>query len=286
MGSIPGISINRYTPPLPPRGNPFVTGGLATGAAPLSAYNQAGSVVQTSQDQAILQQALTLLGQVRHLPGDDEYLKRMGVYPVFQNGQQALQLIQQKGIRVEFGDMGDSPAHAQWIAEQNRIMINQRYRGDSSPATLYAISEALYHEAGHAAGNGDDQSSIQEELNCLALNTLAHRFHRVINPYYGQSVAHSPLLSDGVALYAQLFFDPDPQKRALIRRVVQKYGDLPLESPGHPVPRLLSVPRSTGPINTPAPLAQQIKTAYWLQQVSRPINPILQALQPATFPAS
>ncbi|WP_303672656.1 hypothetical protein [Vampirovibrio chlorellavorus] len=296
MGSIPIPPTPRYTPSLPlppyPQGKPAVTMGVAAGLAPLSAYQQAGLVAHTVQDQAILQQSLILLGQVRHLPGDDAYLRGMGVWPVFQNGQQALQTILQKGIRVEFGDMGDSPAHAQWIAEQNRIMINQRYRGDSSPATRYAISEALYHEAGHAAGNGDDQSSIQEELNCLALNTLAHRYHRAINPYYGQTATHSPLLSDGVALYAQLFFDSDPQKRALIRRVVQKYGDLPLESPGHPVPYLgpgmAWAPRSTGPMNVPTPLAQQIKTAYWLQQASPPIRPIIpvtQALQPAIFPA-
>lgn len=280
MGSIPGTLVNRYTPPLPPMDRPGRLNGWAAGTDPLSAYTQAGLIAKTTQDQAILQQALTLLGQVRHLPGDDEHMKRLVVYPVFQNGQQALQLIQQKGIRVEFGDMGDSPAHAQWIAEQNRIMINQRYRGDKSPATLYAISEALYHEAGHAAGNGDDQSSIQEELNCLALNTLAHRFHRAINPYYGQTVSSSPLLSDGVALYAKLFFDPDPQKQALMNRVVQKYGDLPLGSPEHypPVPQ--------GPMgftaSSPSPLAFQIKWRYLQQQQAQGFL----TLQPAFFPAS
>jgi hypothetical protein len=295
MGSISWPPLNPYTPPFSPISHSVAPNGWAAGLATLSAHNQAGPIVQTAQDQAVLGQALALLGQVRHLPGDDDYLKRLGVCPVFQNGQQALQTIRQKGVRVEFGDMGDSPAHAQWIAEQNRIMINQRYRGDSSLATLYAISEALYHEAGHAAGNGDDQSSIQEELNCLALNTLAHRFHRAINPYYGQMLAHSPLLSDGVALYARLFFDPDSQKQALVRRVVQKYGDLPIESSGHPVPSLAprrhSAPGLTGFTNAGVPLAQHIKNTYWknaygLQQQPLPLKPTTQALQSAFFPAS
>ncbi|WP_373532922.1 hypothetical protein [Vampirovibrio sp.] len=208
-------------------------------------------------DQAIIRHALGLLGQIKNLPQDEQYMRHLGVYPGFQNGQQALGVIQSKGIQVEFGDMGDSPAHAQWISDENKIMINQRYKGDSSPATLYAISEAIYHEAGHAAGNGDGESSIQEELNCLGLNTLAYRYHAATDPGYAQSALNNRLLSDGVALYPKLFFDPDPSKKALIQRVVQKYGDLPLSSPGHPVPL------------SPMPLASRVKYQYQ-QQTQRP----------------
>jgi hypothetical protein len=238
--------------PLPPL-NDYLT---------YSTPNPSGQVSQTPQDRATIQRALDLLGNIQNLPDDEAHMRQLGIHVIFHNGQEALNLIHSKGIRVEFGDMGDSPAHAQWIADKKLIMINQRYRGDNSPATQYAISEAIYHEAGHAAklmqhpitkhvGNlsfispnpddvGDDVSSIQEELNCLALNTLAHRYHTAIDPSYAQTISSSPLLSDGVALYAKLFFDPDPRKQALINRVVTKYGDLPLCSPGHEQPSLLA----------------------------------------------
>lgn len=226
-----------------------------------AAFNATGQVTQSPQDQATLQQALNLLGNIQNLPGDESYMKQLGIHIIFRNGQEALNLIRAKGIKVEFGDMGDSAAHAQWIADKKLIMINQRYRGDNSPATQYAISEAIYHEAGHAAklvqhpitkltGNlsvvssnpndvGDDTSSIQEELDCLALNTLAYRYHTAIDPAYAQTISSSRLLSDGVALYTKLFFDPDPKKQALIQRVVEKYGDLPLSSPGHEPPAFM-----------------------------------------------
>lgn len=225
---------------------------------PLNAFNQSRITPQTPLDQAIIRYALVLLGQIRNLPQDENYMRCLGVYPGFQNGQQALRVIQDKGIQVEFGDMGNSPAHAQWISAQNKIMINQRYKGDTSLDTLYAISEAIYHEAGHAAGNGDANSSVQEELNCLGLNTLAYRYHAATNSNYAQSVSNNPLLSNGVALYPKLFFAPDPQKQGLINRVVEKYGDLPLESPGHITP----------PANPlmPLPLAYRVKQQFLQQQ--------------------
>ncbi len=185
-----------------------------------------------------IQAALDVLGRIQHLPADEAYMREMGIDVIFRHGSEALNLIQNKSIRVEFGDMGDSPAHAQWIQEQNMIMINQKYRGNFAPAVINAIAEAIYHEAGHAARHGDNQASIQEELNCLALNTLAHRYHRTTSPadYLGNS--NSNLINDGVALYSKLFFDPDPYKKALINRVIQKYGQLPLETPDHQTPML------------------------------------------------
>lgn len=228
--------------------------------------------MQTPQDQAIIQQALNLLGQIRNLPQDEAYIRHLGVNPGFRNGQDAMQVIRNKGIRVEFGDMGDSPAHAQWMSDQNLIMINQRYRGDSSdPATLRAISEAIYHEAGHAAGNGDGESSVQEELNCLALNTLAHRYHAATVPGYASNISNNRLLSDGVALYAKLFFDPDPQKQALVNRVVEKYGDLPLTSPGHEVPTIST---------QPWPLAYRVKQQYNQQSPYTPSPHLPLPIQP------
>ncbi|HEY9745093.1 MAG TPA: hypothetical protein V6C99_02620 [Oculatellaceae cyanobacterium] len=233
-------------PPLSSTWNAVTNNPLANPSAassqtmPLSAYTDSGIVPQSPQDRQIIQQALTVLGQIRHLPADEAYLYNyVGINPVFRNGAEALQLIQGRNIRVEFGDMGNSPAHAQWIADQNLIMINQRYRGDHSPDTIRAIAEAIYHEAGHAK-DGDGESSIQEELDQLALNSLAHRYHEAQDPQYAENTSNSPLMSNGVALYPKLFFDPDFYKQALVNRVVTKYGDLPLTSPNHPVPNTLT----------------------------------------------
>jgi hypothetical protein len=205
----------------------------------LSAYNTAGILPQTPLDRWIIQQALACLGQIRHLPADEVYLYNfLGINPVFSNGAEALQLLQSRNIRIEFGDMGFSPAHAQWIKDQNLIMINQKYRGDVSPETIRAIAEAIYHEAGHAK-DGDALSSLQEELDCLGLNVMGHRCHAARYPDSLLQASRSRLVADGVALYPKLFFDPDPLKKALINRALLKYGDLPLTSPYHPLPVLM-----------------------------------------------
>ncbi len=181
-------------------------------------------------------QALQLLSRIQHLPGDEQYLRNMGIDVIFRGGADAARLIQEKNLNVVFGDMGNSPAHAQWLAEENTIMVNQKYQGDMRPENLYAISEAIYHEAGHAARSGDNQASIQEELNCLALNVLGYRYHTAVDPQFAQSASQSRLIQDGVALYARLFFDADPSKQALTSRVIEKYGMLPTQTPDHQIP--------------------------------------------------
>jgi hypothetical protein len=191
--------------------------------------------IQATSD-PLIAQALHYLGEIRNLPQDEVALSQMGVNILFHCGQDALDLIRQKNIKVAFGDMGDSLAHAQWIKDDNLIMINQKYKNDSSWPNLYAISEAIYHEAGHAGRMGDDRSSIQEEIDCLALNTLAYRYHAATNPQYVLVSGTNRLIADGVALYAKLFFDPDPNKTALVNRVIDKYGFLPTHSPDHTIP--------------------------------------------------
>lgn len=226
MVTIPGTMMpTAYAP------YPSYPGG---GVPPVRA-NPLGGVSVNSPEIA---QALVLLEGIAHLPGDEIHLRQMGVEPLFQSGRQAMDVIRSKNIRVEFGDMGDSLAHAQWIRDENLIMINQKYRGDFSKASLYAISEAIYHEAGHASRLGDAQSSLQEEINCLALNSLAYRYHAYSDPAYAQTASSSRLIADGVALYAKLFFDPDPSKKALVNRIIEKYGNLPPASPDHPIPLL------------------------------------------------
>lgn len=179
--------------------------------------------------------ALILLGQIRHKPGDEAHMQNLGVDLLFRNGEEALKVILDNGIKVEFGDMGDTKAHAQWLRDDKLIMINQKYKGRLSKDTLYAISEAIYHEAGHATRLGDNRASIQEEINCLALNTLAHRYHSFIDKDYQNSHSNSRLITDGVALYARLFFSDDLEP--LVNRIVEKYGSLPPETPDHNIPQ-------------------------------------------------
>ncbi|MGE0199972.1 MAG: hypothetical protein AB7P76_03260 [Candidatus Melainabacteria bacterium] len=201
--------------------------------------------------------AMNLLAGIQHLPGDEAYLRSLGVDILYKNGMEAYQTIRNKGIRVVFGDMGDSKAHAQWIREQNTIMINQKYQGDMSPETLYAISEAIYHEAGHVARLGDDQASIQEELNALALNVLGYRYHTAIDPNFALSASQSRLIQDGVALYARLFFDPDPAKQGLVNRMIEKYGTLQPESPDHQIPAM-----PPGAVAMTDRVCRQLQTAH------------------------
>lgn len=219
--------------------------------SPLSAYSSPNTVSQNPQSGLVIQKALEYLGQLRNLPGDEIMLYNLGINPVFHNGAEALKLIHDHQISVVFGDMGDSLAHAQWIAEKNTIMINQKYEGGTSPDTIRAVAEAIYHEAGHAKDN-DGFSSIQEEADCLALNTMAHRFHEVQDPNYALSTSKSRLMADGVALYPKLFFDSDPAKQRLVNRVTEKYGDLPLTSPNHEIP--------TNTFNPLPPIAQRVAT--------------------------
>jgi hypothetical protein len=231
-----------YVPPFPPPSYNSVVNLPSDSKLPPPPYDnnwkpQIAPIkpAQPSQQLQMLQEALVRLGQIQNLPQDIKTLGELGIKPLFTSGAEAMKLIQDRGIRVEFGDMGDSPAHAEWQSAQNRIIINQKYQNDTSSENLYAISEAIYHEAGHASGNGDDRSSIQEELNCLALNALGYRYHVATDPSYAASASKSPLINNGVALYSRLFFgDPDSQRNALVRRVTEKYGDLPLQSPGHP----------------------------------------------------
>lgn len=194
--------------------------------------------------------ALYVLSKTQNLPKDEAYLKEIGVNVLFQNGRQAIDVLRRRGVSLVFSDMGDSTAHAEWIGEQDLVKINKRYKGDMSLPTLYALSEAIYHEAGHAAHHGDDRSSIQEDIDCLALNALAYRAHAAMTPaypYYRTKGHVAPLFENGVARYAQLFFnwDPynpptyqgsDPMLENLVQRIADKYGDLPPDNPDHPIP--------------------------------------------------
>jgi hypothetical protein len=184
------------------------------------------------QDQE-LKFALNKLAEITHDPADIQHLNSMGIYPPFNSGKEALDLIVNNQVKVNFADFGDSLAHAQYDNANNTISINQKYRGKMTLPMALAIACALYHEAGHAKDR-DDVSSIQEELNCLALNVLGYRYQQRYYPdIINNASGDSRLINDGVALYPKLFFDSDPAKTGLINRVSEKYGFLPLTSPNH-----------------------------------------------------
>ncbi|MEI7474652.1 MAG: hypothetical protein WCK67_07715 [bacterium] len=182
-----------------------------------------------------IREALEKLREVKFLPGDLDYLNSMGVNTVYKSGEEAVKTIIERGIKVEFAPVDSPKAHAQWDCENNRIVINDKYKDTKDPAVILAISEAMFHEAGHAKDN-DGISSIQEEIDCLALNTLAFRYHLSKYQKVFDNAQDAAIINDGVALYARLYFDKDPNKQALVNRVLDKYGDLPFTSPNHSIP--------------------------------------------------
>jgi len=137
--------------------------------------------------------------------------------------------LRKNDIEVVFDKVDTDDIHAQWINSQNKIVINEKYRNTRSMAEIYAISAALFHEISHAKDK-DSISSIQEEIDCLAMNALAFNVFLNKHPkiFNGNS---SPIIKDGVALYTNLFLGDD--KQALMKRIKLKYGDLKLESPNH-----------------------------------------------------
>ncbi len=210
-------------------------------AMPFQSAWGAQAVPATTPTDPVIAQALNILANTQNSPADEAYLKSQGINIIFHNGREALDVIRRLHATVEFGDTGDPKAHAVWVKEENKMIINQNYRGNMSLPVLCAIAESIYHEAGHAALSGDNQSSIQEELDCLALNSMAYRAHCLQYPALPYASASGPLralFENGVALYPKLFFDPDPYKKALVNRVIKIYGMLPPDTPDHPIPHL------------------------------------------------
>lgn len=182
-----------------------------------------------------LKLALNKLAEIVNDPNDVAYLRSIGINPPFNSGKEALDFIAQNKVQVMFADMGDSLAHAQYINDENKIIINQKYQGKMTLPMALAIADAIYHEAGHARDR-DDVSSLQEELDCLSLNVLGYRHQQRYYPEVINASGQSRLISDGVGLYPKLMFDPDPNKTALIKRLADKYGFLPVSSPNHVAP--------------------------------------------------
>lgn len=183
------------------------------------------------KDKAIVA-AIAELHDLQFSKDDIEYLKNIGVNVPFKTGADAVHFIQKQNIRIIFDQTTEANIHAQYDFGKNIVTINNRYKNTNDFGVILAISEAILHEAGHAKDN-DGESSIQEELEFLGMNAIAHRAYL---DKYGNIFNDSPepIVKDGVSVYAKLFFENDPDKKNLINRISEKYGDLPTGDRIHP----------------------------------------------------
>ena len=190
--------------------------------------------IQTTKKQEdTISRALNELRQVEFLPNDVIYMKNLGVNLPFKNGMEAVNYLNSKQINIQYAEFSDRNVHAclDTTEEIPVVLINSDYKDLATFPDILAISEAMIHEAGHAKDN-DSINSIQEEIDCLALNVLAHQHYKKSYPDVFKN-QNSPLYLEGVNLYDKLFFDYDPKKEALKRRVSDKYGYLNTASPYH-----------------------------------------------------
>ncbi len=174
--------------------------------------------------------ALNELKQIKFDRNEVEYLKKIGVNIPFDSGAQAVEFLKKSNARILFDEMPED-VHAQYDFSKNFIKINNRYKNTLNTAEILAIAESILHEAGHAKDN-DNQSSIQEEINFLGLNALAHRDLQRRYPHMFKT-SNSPIVQDGVSVYEKLFFDADINKLGLVQRLQIKYGYLPAGDAKH-----------------------------------------------------
>jgi len=176
--------------------------------------------------------ALGYLNNLEFEPADIKEVQSQGSILPFLSGKDAVSFIKNSNTRIKFSAMPSPNIHAQYDYENNFIKVSELYKSTQNPAEILAIAEAILHEAGHAKDT-DGQSSVQEEINCLALNALSHRAFSKKFPNIFLN-ADALIIKDGVSIYSELFFDKDPLKTKLINRLQQKYGFLPTGDFNHP----------------------------------------------------
>lgn len=181
----------------------------------------------------IILSALVELSDVKFDFDDVNYVNSLGAKLAFASGQEVIDFLSQKETKIKFDKISLKGVFAQYNYLDNIIIINENYKHTEDKADVLAISEAILHEAGHARDN-DYNNSVQEEINNLALNVLAHKYYSKKYPHIFDS-SKSLLVTDGVNAYANMFFDKDPDKKALINRLKQKYGYLPSHDVLHPL---------------------------------------------------
>ena len=123
------------------------------------------------------------------------------------------------------------------------IKINEQYRGTKSKAIVLAIAESTLHEAGHAK-DLDGASSIQEEINCLSLNSMAHRTLNAKDPGIFET-NDAKILKNGVNLYSDIYFNKDLS--GLMDKVKRSYGHLPAGDYKHPASNFASAIKNDEP---------------------------------------
>lgn len=176
--------------------------------------------------------ALNELASLNFEEKDVRYLNNMGIILPFCSGQEALEFIKSSNVRISFEKTSSEHIHAQYDYSKNLIMLNSMYKNNQDFPVILALAEAILHECGHAKDN-DGDSSIQEELGNLGMNAVAHRaFVKKYGDIFNES--NALIIKDGVSVYSTLFFDPDPNKKALVSRIRTKYGYLPLGDMLHP----------------------------------------------------
>lgn len=176
--------------------------------------------------------AIDKLNKLEFDKNDVAQVQSMGVVLPFLSGKEAAKYIEDSKIEVKFAPMPSKGIHAQYDFEDNSIKINELYRNTQNPAVILAISEAILHESGHAKDK-DSNSSLQEEMDCLAMNALAHRTLVKNNPDIFSS-SDALIVKDGVSVYSDLFFDQSPANSSLVKRLNLKYGHLPVGDFKHP----------------------------------------------------
>ena len=150
----------------------------------------------------VLTTALSEINELTFAPEDIKYMESIGIKLPFKSGRECVDFIEKENIRLHFAKPYEKGVHAQYSFDRNAIMINKKYQNTKDFAVMLAIGEAILHEAGHAKDK-DGQSSVQEELNFLGMNAVAHRaFIKKYGKVFSNSTA--PIVADGVSKYGDL----------------------------------------------------------------------------------
>ncbi len=190
-------------------------------------------IERTKKQEDTIARALGELQNVKFSANDILYMKNLGVNMPFSSGLEAVNYLNSRNIDIKYAEFSNKNVHA-CLDTTDKIpvvLINSDYKDLATFPDILAISEAMLHEAGHAKDD-DSINSIQEEIDCLALNVLAHQYYKKSYPDVFNN-QNSPLYYEGVSLYDRLFFEFDPDKKGLKKRVSEKYGFLDISSPNH-----------------------------------------------------
>ncbi len=182
-------------------------------------------------DKTILK-ALVELSKVEFESDDIAYINSLGAKLSFKSGKEVINYLSANGTKIKFDKTAVKGVFAQYNNKDNVIILSNKYSGSQDPAVIFAIAEAILHESGHTKDK-DSYNSVQEEIDNLALNVLAHKYFLKNYPDAFKS-STSPIVKDGVNIYADMFYSEDPEKKALVERLKQKYGHLPPGDVVHP----------------------------------------------------